>query len=160
MNDAVENGVGQGGNADQVVPAVHGNLAGDDDRALVVAILNDFEQVARLVGVERLRPPVVEDEQLDPGERAQEPSVTGRAMRDGEIGEEAGNAGVEDGDVLPAGLVSEGAGEPTLAEAGGAGDEDIAALADPAAGGELEEQRTVQATRILIVDVFDACAVA
>ena len=31
-----------------------------------------------LVGVERLRPPIVEDEQLDAGERAQEPGATGR----------------------------------------------------------------------------------
>jgi hypothetical protein len=45
--------------ADQVMPAVHGNLAGDDDRAFVVAFLDDFEQIACLVGVERFRPPVV-----------------------------------------------------------------------------------------------------
>ena len=131
MNDAVQDGVGQGGNADQIVPAVHGNLAGDDDGALVVAVLDDFEQIARLVGVERLRPPVVEDEQLDASERAQKPGVPGRAVDDGEIGEETGNADVEDGDVLPARLVPEGAGEPTLAEAGGPGDQQIAALGDP-----------------------------
>jgi hypothetical protein len=38
-------------------------------------------------------------------------------MRDGEIGEEAGHAGVEDGDVFPACLVAERTGEPTFAQA-------------------------------------------
>ena len=118
VNDAVQNGVGQGGNADQVVPAVHGNLAGDDDGALVVAIPDDFEEIARLVGIERLRPPVVQDQQLYAGERAQKSGVTGRAVDDGEIGEETGNADVENGDVLPARLVPEGAGEPTFSDAG------------------------------------------
>ena len=160
MNDAVQNGVGQSGNADQVVPAVHGNLACDDDGALVVAILDDFEEIARLVGVERLRAPVVENEQLDAGERPQEPGVAGRAVDDREIGEETGNTDVEDGDILSARLVPERAGEPTLAEAGGAGDQQIAALFDPAAGGELEEQRAVEPARILIVDVLDTGAVA
>jgi len=42
VNDAVEDRVGKGGNADQIMPAVHGNLAGDDERAFVVAILDDF----------------------------------------------------------------------------------------------------------------------
>ena len=56
MNDAVEDGVGEGWNADQVMPAVHGNLAGDDERAFVVAILDDFEQIARLIGGERFGP--------------------------------------------------------------------------------------------------------
>ena len=70
MNDAVEDRVGKGGNADQIMPAVHGNLAGDDERAFVVAILDDFEQIARLIGRERFGSPVVQDEQFDARERA------------------------------------------------------------------------------------------
>jgi hypothetical protein len=31
VNDAVEDGVGERGNANQVVPAVDGNLTGDDE---------------------------------------------------------------------------------------------------------------------------------
>ena len=34
-----------------------------------VAIVDDFEQVAALLGGERGEPPIVEDEQLDAGER-------------------------------------------------------------------------------------------
>jgi hypothetical protein len=38
VNDAVEDGVGERGNADQVVPAVDGNVTGDDERSPVIAI--------------------------------------------------------------------------------------------------------------------------
>src|SRR5271163_4084326 len=56
VNDTIEDGVGERGNPDQVMPSVHGNLAGDDERALVVAIFDDFQKIARLSGGERLRP--------------------------------------------------------------------------------------------------------
>ena len=35
----------------------------------IVAILDDLQQIARLLGRERLGAPVVEDQQFDPGER-------------------------------------------------------------------------------------------
>ena len=81
-------------------------------------------------------------------------------MRDRQIGEQPGNAGIEDGDVLPASLVSERAGQPAFAQAAGAGDEQIASLGDPIAGGELEEQRPVEPARDLIIDVLDAGVMA
>ena len=52
MNDAIEDGVGECGYPDQIVPAVDGNLAGDDERAFVVAILERFP-ADRAYGEER-----------------------------------------------------------------------------------------------------------
>ena len=156
VDDAIEDGVGESGDPDQIVPAVDGNLAGDDERAPVVAVLDDFEEIARLVGRERFGSPIVEDEQFDARQGAQEPGVARIAMGDGQIGEEPGHAGVENGDVFSASLVAERAGEPTFAQAGRPGHEQIAALGDPVAGGELEEQGAVEPARTLIVDVLDA----
>jgi hypothetical protein len=90
------------------MPTIHGNLAGDDDRALVIAILDDFEQIARLIGRERFGSPVIQDEQFDARQGAQEPGVASLPMGDGEIGEEPGGAGVENGEVFSARLVAEG----------------------------------------------------
>ena len=59
-------------------------------------------------------------------------------------------AGVENGHVFSARLVAERAGEPTLAQAARPGQEQIAALGDPVASGELEEERAVEPTRDLI----------
>ena len=91
VNDAVEDGVGERGNADQVMPTVHGNLAGDDERAFVVTVFDDFEEIARLVGRERLWTPVIQDEQFDADERAQEPGVARIAMA---IARSANNRGM------------------------------------------------------------------
>ena len=57
MDDAVQDRVGEGRLADQVVPTVHGELGGDQGSAATVALLDDLEQVAALLGPERLEPP-------------------------------------------------------------------------------------------------------
>ena len=77
-------------------------------------------------------------------------------MGDGQVGEQPGHAGVENGDVFSARLVAERASEPTFAQAARPGHEQIAALGDPVAGGELEEEGAVEPARVLIVDVLDA----
>src|SRR5271156_4577575 len=79
----------------------------DDERAFVVAILDDFEQIARLIGRERFGAPIIENQQFDARQGAQEPGVARIPMGDGQIGEEPGHAGVKDGHVLSASLVAE-----------------------------------------------------
>jgi hypothetical protein len=57
MDDAVENGVSQRGITDDFMPAIDGDLAGDQQRPPVVAIVDDLEQITTLFGIERFRPP-------------------------------------------------------------------------------------------------------
>jgi hypothetical protein len=45
VNDAIENGVSVGGIADQLMPFVDRDLAGDDRRSPTVAFFEDFEEV-------------------------------------------------------------------------------------------------------------------
>ena len=77
-------------------------------------------------------------------------------MRDAQLGEQSGHARVEDRHIFSTGLVTERAGEPALAETARAGDDEIAALGDPIAAREFEEQPAVESMRLLIVDVLDA----
>ena len=53
VDDAIEDCVGDGGISDNFIPAVDGQLAGDDDRTSFISVLDDLEQVAALIGVER-----------------------------------------------------------------------------------------------------------
>lgn len=69
-------------------------------------------------GVERFEPPIVEDEQLHAPERQQDTGIAAVAAGERKIGEELGNALVEDGAIVAAGLVSQRRGEPALADAG------------------------------------------
>src|SRR5580704_15279475 len=57
VNDPVEDGVGEGGLADQVVPAVDRDLAGDQRGAASVAIFDDFQHVVALLRPQRLETP-------------------------------------------------------------------------------------------------------
>src|SRR5262245_61781643 len=59
VDDAIEDGVGDGRLADDVVPAIDGDLAGDEGGAAAIALLDDLQQIAALVGGERLQAPVV-----------------------------------------------------------------------------------------------------
>ena len=54
VDDAIEDGVGVGGIADQLVPFVEGDLAGDDGRAAAVTFFEDFEEVVTSGGIEGL----------------------------------------------------------------------------------------------------------
>ena len=45
VNDAVENGVGEGRLADQVMPAIDRDLAGDQRGAAAVAVFDDLQDV-------------------------------------------------------------------------------------------------------------------
>ena len=56
VDEAVEDGVGDGGIADDFVPVVDGHLAGDDGRAALVAVLDDLEEIAALVVIELFGP--------------------------------------------------------------------------------------------------------
>jgi len=58
VDDAIENGVGIGGIADQLVPFVDGNLAGDDRRAAAVAFFENLEEIVTSGGIEGLETPV------------------------------------------------------------------------------------------------------
>lgn len=118
VNDAVEDRVAQRGIGDHLVPFTDGDLAGDQQRAAVVSVVDDLEQIAALLGIERLWPPIVDDQQPDPFERGQEPRQAALAARLGEVAEQAAGALVEHREALAAGLVSEGASQPRLADAG------------------------------------------
>lgn len=81
VDQAVEDDVSVGGIADQRVPLIDGELAGDDGGAAAVAVLEDLQEVVAGRGVERLEAPVVEDEEIDAAKRAQQAGVAAIAAR-------------------------------------------------------------------------------
>src|SRR5215203_1291396 len=160
VDDAVEGGVGDGRLADDVVPTVDRDLAGDEGCAAAVALFDDLQKIAPLVGPERLEAPVVEDEQADLAEPLHQPAIAAVAAGERELGEQLGDALIEDGAVVATGLVAERAGEPRFADPGGAFDDQVLRGIDPVAGDESLEQRSIEAARSAIVDVLDGGALA
>lgn len=118
VDDAVEDSIGQGRVADQVVPAIDRNLAGDQRRAAAVAVLDDLEEIVALLRTERFEPldllcsSSVQDQQLHAAERPHQPGVATIATGQCQIGEQSRDALIEHGVIVATGAVPEGAGEP------------------------------------------------
>jgi hypothetical protein len=55
VDEAVQDGVGIGGIADNFMPGCHGKLGSDDGRTTAVSLLEDFEEVVTGAGAERLQ---------------------------------------------------------------------------------------------------------
>ena len=66
VDEPVEDGVSDGRIGDDIVPIFDRHLAGDDGRSALVAIVDDFEEIATLLAGERREAPIVKDEQIDP----------------------------------------------------------------------------------------------
>ena len=107
VDEAIENGVGIGWVADHVVPLVDGDLAGDDGGAPAVAFFENLEEIMACGGVERFETPVIQDEELHTPKRPQEPRIAAIAARQCEVGEELGNALIQNRAVVATGFVAE-----------------------------------------------------
>jgi hypothetical protein len=156
VHEAVEDGIGDCGIDDHLVPVIDGELAGYDRGAAAVAIVDDFEQVAALLGGQRCQPPIVEDQKLDTGEALEEAYVPSIAACQRKCVEQARYAIVEYRSIVAACFVSERASEPTLAGTGFAGDQEILSPPDPVAGCELGKQRLVETARRLGIEILDS----
>lgn len=64
MDEAIQDRVGVGGVANNLMPSYHGELRGDDRRSASIALFEDFEQIVASAGVERFEAEVVEDQEI------------------------------------------------------------------------------------------------
>jgi hypothetical protein len=120
-----------------------------------MAVVDDLEEVAALLAGQRGESPVVEDEELDARQRLEEASVASVAACERQRFEQPGQAMIEDGAIVAAGLVAERAGDPSLACPGWSGDEQVVLAGDPIAIDELGEEGPVDAARGAQIDIFD-----
>jgi hypothetical protein len=116
VKEAVQDGVRVGGIADLVMPAVHGNLRGNDRRAATMAIIDDLHQVAALLGGELHHRPVVKDQDADAGEVPQGSGLAAVEARHGQIVEQTREPFVEHGEAITRGPVAQRTTYPRLAD--------------------------------------------
>ena len=118
VDEAIEDGVGVGRVADDLVPFVDRDLAGEDGRSAVVAFFEDFVEIAASAGVEGIEAPIpgsspgTLDEELGAAQAAHDARVAPVAAGQGEIGEQLRDALIEHRAVVATGLVAEGTGKP------------------------------------------------
>ena len=73
-----------------------------------MAILDDFHEIAALAGGEAIRAPIIEDEEIDLDQHAEQPREPTVAVSEFEVGEQARRAGVVDGVTVTAGFMRQG----------------------------------------------------
>lgn len=76
--------------------------------------------------------------------------------RESEVIQQPRNTLIEHRAIVTAGLVAERRGEPALADAGWAADQQVGMVVDPAALDKLGEQRAVESARSTVVNILDA----
>ncbi|MGY3146591.1 hypothetical protein ACVWYQ_003590 [Bradyrhizobium sp. USDA 3397] len=86
VDQPVEHGIGIGGVADQGMPLIDSQLAGDDGGTAAVAILEDLQEIMAGGSIERLEPPIVKDQEIDAAERAQQALMAAIAAGHDELG--------------------------------------------------------------------------
>jgi hypothetical protein len=89
VNDAIQYGISERRVGNNVVPLLHGHLTCDQERSSIVAIIDDFEEIAALLGCERLGSPVVDDDEICAFQQGHQARKTSFAARLGEICEQA-----------------------------------------------------------------------
>ena len=160
VNEAVQDGVAEGGVTDDVVPMFDGDLAGDDGRGATMAIIKDLQKVAPFGRIENRQAPVVEDEELNAADGFEQAAIAAVAASEGERLEQTRDAVILDRTIVAAGFVAEGASNPTLAEPGCPCDEQVLVAVDPVADDESGEDGAVDAAWRAQIDIFHACALA
>jgi hypothetical protein len=107
VDEAVENGVGQGRIADNFVPLVGGDLAGDDGGTAPVTVFEYLEQIDALSVCEDRQSPIVEDQQIDAAEHFEGAGVPPIAACERQGFEQARDTLIEDGATVATSLVAE-----------------------------------------------------
>ena len=118
VDEAVQDGVGVGGIANDLMPGGQGELGGDDRRPTAVSLLENFEQIVTGAGVEGLEAEVVENEQIGAAEGFDEARMAPVASGERQVLAELRPAMIEDGAIVAAGFLADGASQPALADAG------------------------------------------
>ena len=105
MEEAVEDRIGVGGIADNVVPFVDRQLAGDDDRATAMTLFQELQKVVPGAGVKLFKAPIVEDQKLDATQSAHHPRIAPVTARESKFSEEFRHTLIEYGVIFAGGFM-------------------------------------------------------
>lgn len=155
VEQTVEDGVGDGGVADGVMPEFQGELTGHERGAATLAVVEDFQEVTVLGILKFFHAPVVDDQQSRLLELTGQPREAAVDVGRSELPEQLGGDIVTDPMAISTGLLAHGASEERFARARGSGNDDALVIADPLRTGQLFDLSALQPANRAEVDVFE-----
>ena len=132
VNKPVQDAVGDCGVTDLLVPVSQGNLAGEDGGAGRVAVVADLQEVPAFAVGQWSHRPIIDDKNVDPGEPVEDFGEAAIDTRESKIAQQFWCTGIEGSEAVADGLLSQRAGEVTFADTGGAENQNVLMLGDPA----------------------------
>jgi hypothetical protein len=113
------------------MPVLDRQLTGDNRGPAVMAIFEQLPQVAATVITERRQAPVVEKQYVGFGQGRHALHIPAIAFGERELLEEPGQPQLEDRPALTAGLMPQGARQPSFPDPGWPGDQHVVPIAYP-----------------------------
>lgn len=110
MHEAIEDGIGKRGVADEVVPVLDGDLTRDERRASPAPIFDQFEQIAAFAIAQRRQAPVVENQQVGLRKVLQDAAIRAVTAGERELAEQSGQSHISHGVALPTGRMPQRTG--------------------------------------------------
>lgn len=147
VDEAIEDGVGEGGVLELAVPEFDGELAGDEDAAALLPVFEEFEEQRLMAGAHGHEAEVVEDDQIDAREGFEPVADASLGLQGGEFFTEARQSEIAHRFLLIDDGFGECAGEITLADSGWADEEHVLVLLEPVEGDELLPAGFAEAAR-------------
>lgn len=144
VQEAVENGGGCRDVADEFTPILEGAVGGHERRAIFISAHDDFEEVLSGVFREFLQSHVVDDEKVGLQVLAKEAVLLIKGIVLEKVADEVEDRSVAHEQIALNGFVADCLGEMGLAQSRGPDEEDVGALLDEAAGGQIKELLPLQ----------------
>lgn len=85
MDQAVQDGISDGGFPNEFMPSIDGELAGDEGGAPIITIIQDFQEIPPFGRGERCETPVIDDEEIEFGQFGQELGIRAVGLGDLEV---------------------------------------------------------------------------
>ena len=102
--------------------------------AAVVPVIDNLQEIVALIGSKRREAPIIEDQQIDARERAQQAHMATITARQRKCAEQPRHTLIEHTAIIATGFVAERTGEKTFADSGWADDDQVELAVDPIAG--------------------------
>jgi len=130
VHETIQDSICQGRVWDAQVPVRNGDLAGDEGGGVAETVVKDLEDILGILDSDGVAHPVVEDEQVDLCQGAQQAGVRAILVGQGKSVEETRDAVVTDGKSAASCGSAKGAGDVSLAAAGGVKHKEVVAAAE------------------------------
>jgi hypothetical protein len=155
MNNAVEDGIREGGILNLRMPLVDGELGGKETRGAAVAVIEEIKNFPSLIGGQGIPEPFIENDEVKGGQMLSKFGERAIDFSEFQLSEQVSGFEIAHGIALRAEVVRQATGEEGLTDARGADQHQTEMLGEPLPLGPLEKLGFFQPARHLKVDVME-----